>query len=429
MPRLIYTAIFYVALPVYFLRLVFRGLKNREYLKRWNERWGLSSDSPSGDKKVIWIHAVSVGEVNASIPLVRSLLESYERLEILVTTTTPTGSQILLNKMGSRVKHQYMPLDLPNCINNFLDTWNPVALLILETEIWPNLIEVCKKRGIFISLINARLSEKSKLNYQWLKLLISPALEKLDLVIAQYESDANRFNQINASKEILLCGNLKFDQDVPKEIDSISRSIRESWSIEGKIRPTLIAASTHETEEKFVLDSLTDILSHQKSTLLIIVPRHPERFEEVYHQILKTNLVVARRSNKEDITSVTNVLLGDTIGELNFLYSLSDVAFVGGSLIDHGGQNLLEPAALGLPICSGSSLRNFQDIADQLERKQALSIVKNTNDLVNFFLRLVSNPKELKKMGDSSHLVFQNNRGAVDKINEFLGPELTKLLN
>ena len=429
MPRLIYTAIFYVALPVYFLRLVFRGLKNREYLKRWNERWGLSSDSPSGDKKVIWIHAVSVGEVNASIPLVRSLLESYERLEILVTTTTPTGSQILLNKMGSRVKHQYMPLDLPNCINNFLDTWNPVALLILETEIWPNLIEVCKKRGIFISLVNARLSEKSKLNYQWLKLLISPALEKLDLVIAQYESDANRFNQINASKEILLCGNLKFDQDVPREIDSISRSIRESWSIEGKIRPTLIAASTHETEEKFVLDSLTDILSYQKSTLLIIVPRHPERFEEVYQQILQANLVVARRSNKEDITSVTNVLLGDTIGELNFLYSLSDVAFVGGSLIDHGGQNLLEPAALGLPICSGSSLRNFQDIADQLERKKALSIIKNTNDLVNLFLRLVSNPKELRKMGESSQSVFQNNRGAVHKINEFLGPKLTKLLN
>ena len=429
MPRLIYTAIFYVALPIYFLRLVFRGLKNREYLKRWNERWGLSSDLPSGDKKVIWIHAVSVGEVNASIPLVRSLLESYERLEILVTTTTPTGSQILLNKMGSRVKHQYMPLDLPNCINNFLDTWNPVALLILETEIWPNLIEVCKKRGIFVSLVNARLSEKSKLNYQWLKLLISPALEKLDLVIAQYESDANRFNQINASKEILLCGNLKFDQDVPKEIDSISRSIRQSWSIEGKIRPTLIAASTHETEEKFVLDSLTDILSHQKNTLLIIVPRHPERFEEVYHQILKANLVVARRSKKEDITSITKVLLGDTIGELNFLYSLSDVAFVGGSLVDHGGQNLLEPAALGLPICSGSSLRNFQDIADELEQKQALSIVKNTNDLVNFFVRLVSNPKELRKMGDSSQSVFQNNRGAVEKINEFLGPKLTKLLD
>ena len=163
------------------------------------------------------------------------------------------------------------------------------------------------------------------------------------------------------------CGNLKFDQDVPDQIDSISTSIRQSWSIEGKSRPTLIAASTHDTEEKFVLDSFVDILSQVKNALLIIVPRHPERFEDVYQQILKTNLEVARRSYKEDVTPSTKILLGDTMGELNFLYSVSDVAFVGGSLIDHGGQNLLEPAALGLPICSGKNLRNFQDIADELK--------------------------------------------------------------
>tara|TARA_B100001013_G_scaffold285025_1_gene184876 strand:+ start:67 stop:1356 length:1290 start_codon:yes stop_codon:yes gene_type:complete len=429
MLRLIYTVIFYLALPLYFLRLLLRSFKYPEYLKRWNERWGISSDSPSENRKVLWVHAVSVGEVNASIPLIRSMLETYKNIEILVTTTTLTGSQILLNKMGTRVKHQYMPLDLPNCINSFLDTWNPKALLILESEIWPNLIEACNERNIFISLVNARLSEKSKQNYQWVKPLISPVLEKLDLVIAQYESDAKRFKQINPSKEVFLCGNLKFDQDIPEQINSISASIRQSWSVDGKIRPTLIAASTHETEEKFVLDSFQDILTHEQNALLIIVPRHPERFSNVYQQILQTNLEVSRRAFKEEVKPSTKVLLGDTIGELNFLYSLSDIAFVGGSLIDHGGQNLLEPAALGLPICSGASLRNFQDIADELERSKALIIIKNPSDLTDFFVKLILKPEEMKNIGGASKSVFLNNRGAVSKINALLDPQLSRLLN
>ena len=183
------------------------GLKSPEHQKRLKEGFGMNSDFPSEDRKLLWIHAVSVGEVNASIPLVRSLLETYKNIEILVTTTTITGSQMLLNKMGSRVKHQYMPLDLPYCINRFLDTWDPKALLILETEIWPNLIEICDKRDMFVSLVNARLSEKSKQNYEWIKFLISPALKKIDLVIAQYKSDADRFKKINDTTKISLCGN------------------------------------------------------------------------------------------------------------------------------------------------------------------------------------------------------------------------------
>ena len=429
MPRLIYTAIFYIALPIYFLRLMWKGLKSPDYFQRWNERLGYSSDSPSGDKSLLWLHAVSVGEVNASIPLIRSLLETYKATEILVTTTTPTGSQILLNKMGSRVKHQYMPLDLPKCINNFLDTWNPKALLILETELWPNLIEACKQRKIFVSLVNARLSEKSKANYSRVKLLMKPALDKIDLVIAQYESDAERFKEINTTKEIFLCGNLKFDQDVPEEINSISASIRETWSIDDNIRPTLIAASTHQTEEQFILGSFLDILIKEKNALLIIVPRHPERFDDVYKQILETDLTVARRSLKEDVKADTKVLLGDTMGELNFLYSVSDVAFVGGSLIDHGGQNLLEPAALGLPICSGSSLRNFQEIADELKKNKALFTVTEKKDVTDFFIKLISTPNDMKKIGEASKFVFQKNRGALTKINQLLDPHLSELLN
>ena len=386
MLRLIYTAIFYLALPLYFVRLIIRAVQNPDYLKRWGERLGYGSNLPTEGKTVLWIHAVSVGEVNASIPLVRSLLDTYSNSEILVTTSTPTGSKILLDKMGARVKHQYVPLDLPACLNVFLDRWNPKAVIVLETEIWPNILSMCKERGIFTALVNARLSEKSKDNYNIVKPLAAEALANLDLLIAQYDSDADRFKEINTNLKIEVCGNLKFDQQVPEEMHSISSSIRDSWSDDGQ-RPTLIAASTHETEEEFVLDAFLEILGEAKEALLILVPRHPERFETVFEYIQNRELSVARRSNKDDVTPKTQVLLGDTMGELNFLYSVSDVAFIGGSLVDHGGQNLLEPASLGLPLSSGKSLRNFQEIADELQESKALFLIEEQKELSEFFHR------------------------------------------
>ena len=427
MLRLIYTAIFYLALPLYFVRLVIRGIQNPDYLKRWNERLGFGTNSPSEGKNVLWIHAVSVGEVNASIPLVRSLLDTYPNSEILVTTSTPTGSKILLDKLGARVKHQYVPLDLPSCLNRFLDRWNPKAFIVLETEIWPNILSVCQKRGIFTALVNARLSEKSKDNYNNIKLLASEALGNLDLLIAQYDSDAKRFKEINNSLEIHVCGNLKFDQEIPEEMQSISTSIRESWANGGE-RPTLIAASTHETEEEFVLDAFLEILSKLNEALLIIVPRHPERFETVYEYIQNRNLTVARRSKKEDVTLEIQVLLGDTMGELNFLYSVSDVAFVGGSIVDHGGQNLLEPASLGLPLCSGKNLRNFQEIADELQKNKSLFLIGNRKDLTGYFIEVISDPKKKEAAGKASSQVFEKNRGALIKINKSLDKHLSQFL-
>ena len=428
MLRLIYTAIFYLALTLYFVRLTIRAIQNPDYLKRWGERLGYGSNFPPEGKTVLWIHAVSVGEVNASIPLVRSLLDTYSNSEILVTTSTPTGSKILLDKMGARVKHQYVPLDLPACLNVFLDRWSPKAFIVLETEIWPNILSVCRERGIFTALVNARLSEKSKNKCNTVKLLASKALGNLDLLIAQYDSDAERFKEINNTLKIDVCGNLKFDQQIPEEMHSISSSIRDSWS-DGGQRPTLIAASTHETEEEFVLDAFLEILGEAKEALLIIVPRHPERFETVFKYIQSRNLSVARRSNKDDVTPETQVLLGDTMGELNFLYSVSDIAFVGGSLVDHGGQNLLEPAAQGLPLCSGKNLRNFQEIATELENNEALLIVEKQQDLTNFFSSLISNPQQRKKVGEASKLVFENNRGALIKIKGLLDKPLSDLLS
>ena len=428
MLRLIYTAIFYLALPLYFVRLIIRAVQNPDYLKRWGERLGYGSNLPTEGKTVLWIHAVSVGEVNASIPLVRSLLDTYSNSEILVTTSTPTGSKILLDKMGARVKHQYVPLDLPACLNVFLDRWNPKAFIVLETEIWPNILAVCKERGIFTALVNARLSEKSKDKYNMIQPLAAETLGNLDLLIAQYDSDANRFKEINTNLKIEVCGNLKFDQQVPEEMHSISSSIRDSWS-EGEQRPTLIAASTHETEEEFVLDAFLEILEEAKDALLIIVPRHPERFETVFEYIQNRELSVARRSNKDDVTPETKVLLGDTMGELNFLYSVSDVAFVGGSLVDHGGQNLLEPASLGLPLSSGKSLRNFQEIADELQEDKALFLIEQQKELSDFFIEMISKPRKSAKIGKASAKVFEKNRGVLIKINKFLNKPLSKLLS
>ncbi len=428
MLRLIYTAIFYLTLPLYFLRLIIRAVQNPDYLKRWQERLGYGSNFPTEGKTVLWIHAVSVGEVNALIPLVRSLLETYSNSEILVTTSTPTGSKILLDKMGARVKHQYVPLDLPACLNVFLDRWNPKAFIVLETEIWPNILSVCKERKIFTALVNARLSEKSKDKYNIVKPIVAEALGNLDLLIAQYDSDAMRFKEINNSLKIDVCGNLKFDQQMPEEMQSISSSIRDSWS-DGEQRPTLIAASTHETEEEFVLEAFLKILEEAKDALLIVVPRHPERFETVFEYIKNRDLSVARRSNKDEVTPETQVLLGDTMGELNFLYSVSDVAFVGGSLVDHGGQNLLEPASLGLPLSSGKSLRNFQEIADELQESKALFLIEEQRELSDFFIDMISKPKKSARIGKASAQVFEKNRGVLIKINKILNKPLSKLLS
>ena len=430
MPRLIYTALFYLLSPLYFLRLFWRGLSNKDYLYRWNERLGFTNSGPSGDYPVIWVHAVSVGEVNASIPLLRALISDFPNSEYIVTTTTPTGSAILLDKMGSKVRHQYMPVDLPLCLDKFLDTWNPRALIILETEIWPNLIMHCKNRGIFTALVNARLSEKSKNKYSqsFVKPLVASTIEGIDLILAQFQSDLLRFKELSKGINIALCGNLKFDQDVPEEIDSIVSTIKTDWSIEGKQRPVLIAASTHESEESIILEAFDGIKDVLNDALLILVPRHPERFKKILNLIKDQGFVVAQRSKREDVTKDTHVLLGDTMGELDFLYSVADVAFVGGSLIDHGGQNLLEPAAIGLPITSGPSLRNFQEIATQLEDAGGLTIVNSSNELIKAFINFIEQEGRKEESGKASKDIFLKNRGSLEKIRAKLVPVLNKIL-
>ena len=395
-----------------------KGINNKEYLSRWPERLGIAKNTLSREKNLIWIHAVSVGEVNASIPLLRRLKEEYEDIEILVTTTTPTGSKLVKERLGSSIQHQYLPVDIPICVNKFLNVWQPRILILLETEIWPNLLYYCKKRGICTALVNARLSEKSQLNYQKFISLMQPAFESIDIILAQFDSDKVRLNEITKHKSIDVCGNLKFDQAVPHELKEIATNIKKDWAIDGELRPTLIAASTHEGEEEIVLNAFNIIQETHPNSLLILVPRHLERFDQ------ESKLDFVTRSNKSDVTKTTKVLLGDTIGELNFLYSLSSVAFVGGSLIDHGGQNLLEPAAQGLAILSGPNLRNFSDISKQLISNNALDIISNSLELSERFLFLIQNKEIALERGQSAYKVFSDNRGALDNIFNKIKPSI-----
>ena len=374
------------------------------------------------------MHAVSVGEVNASMPLLRRLIAEYPNIEILVTTTTPTGSKLLLERLGGTVKHQYLPVDLPLCTKPFLDHWQPKALILLETEIWPNLINLCKQKGIKTALVNARLSEKSKSNYLKYNSLIKESVDSLDLILAQYESDRLRFNEISQIKKIDICGNLKFDQDIPSELNEISLNIRKDWSINGKVRPTLIASSTHEGEEDIVLDAFEKILKVRPESLLILVPRHLERFERVKGILQESKIPFVSRSMREDVSKDTKILLGDTIGELNFLYSLADVAFIGGSLIDHGGQNLLEPSAQSLALLSGPSLRNFSDISKQLIQNNALAVVHDAEELCNRYLFLIEDESTCNAIGAKAYKVFMKNRGALDAILNKLKPLISNVI-
>ena len=428
MHRNVYTFAFYLLLPLYFARLCWKGAYNREYFFRWPERLGISKDSPTKNKPLIWVHAVSVGEVNASMPLLRRLIAEYPNIEILVTTTTPTGSKLLLERLGGTVKHQYLPVDLPLCIKHFLDHWQPKALILLETEIWPNLINLCKQKGIKTALVNARLSEKSKSNYLKYNSLIKESVDSLDLILAQYESDRLRFNEISQIKKIDICGNLKFDQDIPSELNEISLNIRKDWSINGKVRPTLIASSTHEGEEDIVLDAFEKILKVRPESLLVLVPRHLERFERVKGILQESKLPFVSRSMREDVSKDTKILLGDTIGELNFLYSLADVAFIGGSLIDHGGQNLLEPSAQSLALLSGPSLRNFSDISEQLIQNNALAVVHDAEELCNRYLLLIEDESTCNAIGAKAYEVFMKNRGALDAILNKLKPLISNVI-
>lgn len=420
MNRTLYTALFYLGLPLVAIRLWLRSRKAPAYAKRIGERfsYGMPTLQPGG----IWVHAVSVGESIAAAPMIRALLQRYPQLPITVTCMTPTGSERIhaLFANEPRIQHCYLPYDLPCAAARFLDRVQPKLAVIMETELWPNHIHQCAKRGIPVALANGRLSERSAKGYGRFSKLTAPMLAEMSLFAVQTEAEAQRFGDLGARPETVeVTGSIKFDLTIDPQLLQRAAELRGQW--QALERPVWIAASTHEGEDEVVLNAHRRLLANHPDALLILVPRHPERFNSVFELCQREGFATVRRSTGASVDAQTSVLLGDTMGELLFLYALADSAFVGGSLVANGGHNLLEPAALAKPVISGPHLFNFLDIAAQLRSAGALAEVDDAEGLATEVQRLFELPRDAQRMAEAGLSVMRRNQGALQRLLDGLG--------
>jgi len=418
--RAIYTLLLYLLVPLVLLRLAWRGLRAPDYWRRWPERFG--NVEPALGERVIWLHAVSVGEVQAAEPLVRALLEQRPGYSLLVTTVTPTGSARVTALFGEEVAHVYAPYDLPGAVARFLRRVRPRLAVVMETELWPNLFSACQRRAIPLLLVNARLSEKSLRGYRRVRPLVAETLASLSGIAAQGEADAERFRSLGADPaRIAVTGNLKFDQRVPPSLLEMAAVLRRDWGVG---RPVWIAASTHEGEDQQLLDVFGEIRAQFPDCLLVLVPRHPERFASVAELARAHGYETLLRSERRPCTAATAVFVGDTMGELLLFYAASDVAFVGGSLVPHGGHNLLEPAALGIPVVTGPAVFNFVEISRLLLDAGACEQVDNSAALARVVSRWLGDANERHRVGQRGKQVVEKNRGALQAVLAMLDPYL-----
>lgn len=420
MNRTLYTALFYLGLPLVAIRLWLRSRKAPAYAKRIGERfsYGMPPLQPGG----IWVHAVSVGESIAAAPMIRALLQRYSQLPITVTCMTPTGSERIQALFAGepRIQHCYLPYDLPCAAARFLDHAKPKLAVIMETELWPNHIHQCVKRGIPVALANGRLSERSARGYGRFSKLTAPMLAEMSFFAVQTEAEAQRFRDLGARPQTVeVTGSIKFDLTIDPQLLQRAAELRGQW--QALERPVWIAASTHEGEDEVVLDAHRRLLANYPNALLILVPRHPERFNSVFELCQREGFATVRRSTGANVEADTSVLLGDTMGELLFLYALADSAFVGGSLVPNGGHNLLEPAALAKPVLSGPHLFNFLDIAAQLREAGALAEVDDAEGLAVEVQRLFELPRDAQRMAEAGLAVMRRNQGALQRLLDGLG--------
>ncbi|MEW5838909.1 MAG: lipid IV(A) 3-deoxy-D-manno-octulosonic acid transferase [Pseudomonadota bacterium] len=381
--RGLYSAALSLLAPLAFARLWWKGRDNPDYRLRWGERLGFIPAFPV--KPRLWVHAVSVGEVIAATPLIRAWQARHPDWAILVTTTTPTGSAQLRRGFGESVEHVYLPFDLPGAVRRFYARSRPTRGVIMETELWPNLFAEARKNGIPLILANARLSEKSMRGYARLRGLVAETLACLHLIAARDAQDVARFVALGAAQEKTEAfGNLKFDLEIAPETRERGAKWREMF---GKERKVWIAASTHPGEEEMVLAAHREIAALHPDALLLLAPRHPERADAVERLIQAQGFAYARRSTLDvgatspHLPESTAVLLIDTLGELMDFYAASDVAFVGGSLVERGGHNPLEPLALGLPVISGESVFNFTEIYAAMQAEGLVGLVQDASGL------------------------------------------------
>ncbi|WPN57506.1 MULTISPECIES: lipid IV(A) 3-deoxy-D-manno-octulosonic acid transferase [unclassified Pseudomonas] len=420
MNRTLYTVLFYLGLPLVAIRLWLRARKAPAYARRIGERFSLALPVMKPDG--LWVHAVSVGESIAAAPMIRALLQRYPTLPITVTCMTPTGSERIQALFADepRIQHCYLPYDLPCAAKRFLDRARPKLAVIMETELWPNHIHQCAKRGIPVALANARLSERSAKGYGRFPELTRPMLAEMSLFAVQTEAEAQRFRDLGARPETVeVTGSIKFDLTIDPQLLQRAAELRGQW--QAQERPVWIAASTHEGEDEVVLAAHRRLLASHPDALLILVPRHPERFNPVFELCRQQGFATVRRSTGEPVTAGTSVLLGDTMGELLFLYALADSAFVGGSLVPNGGHNLLEPAALAKPVLSGPHLFNFLEIAAQLRSAGALAEVDDAESLALAVQRLFELPRDAQRMAEAGLKVMRTNQGALQRLMDGLG--------
>ncbi|MGQ0586771.1 MAG: lipid IV(A) 3-deoxy-D-manno-octulosonic acid transferase [Gammaproteobacteria bacterium] len=412
--RFLYSALLYLLMPLVLAHLAWLGLGQRGWWRRLPERFGFAPRRHRG--AAAWVHAVSVGEVAAALPLVRRLLERHGDGAVLVTTTTPAGSERVLAALGDRVAHCYAPYDLPGAVNRFLDRVQPQRAIVMETELWPNLYAALGRRGVKLVIANARLSPRSIGRYRMVRGLAAPTLAHCAAIAAQSEEDAARFRELGADPaRVHVLGNLKFDVELPEAQVAAGRALRARW---GAARPVWVAASTHEGEEEAALRAHKILLARQRQAVLILVPRHPDRFDAAARLAEDSGLRTMRRSALGDhaVLEGVQVLVGDSMGELAMYFGAADIAFVGGSLVEVGGHNVLEPAALGLPVLFGPWMFNFEQARALLLERGAARQVDGSLELEPALSKLFHDAAARATMGEAGRSVLAANRGALARL-------------
>lgn len=422
MMRFAYAILTYLLLPAYACYWFFRGLGNRSYWDRFAQRFGRHYPRLVGG--CIWVHAVSVGEVQAAVPLVKSLLARFPNRHLLITTVTPTGAATVQLLFGDKVAHCYIPFETPSAVRNFFDSIEPHIALIMETEIWPNLYHECGRRHVPLVLVSARISPRSAKSYRKFLPLFRETLSHGIVIAAQSEVDADRFRQLGAAVErTWVTGNIKFDIELPGDLLQKGVALRRD---NFEDRPVWVAASTHDREEQMVLHAHRLVQKRFPDAALVLIPRHPERFASVRTYLHKEQVRFVSRTDGLPCTSDTEVFLVDTMGEVPLFYAAGNVAFVGGTLVPVGGHNLLEPAALGRPVVTGPHLFNTQDIANKFERVGASITVNNAGQLGDAVADLFADPAMARDIGARGLEIVRQNRGSLTRLLTLIEPLIGK---
>ena len=420
MVRQLYSLLLWILLPAILVRLLWRSIRNPKYRRRWGERFGqINCDEYGYD---IWLHAVSMGETNAATPLVHELLRRHPDLRILITTMTPTGSDRVFSTFGDSVGHSYAPYDYSFAVQRFLNRVQPGVLVLIETEIWPNTIHLCSVRNVPVVMLNVRLSEKSRRNYQRIAWLLRPTLHRIERFGVQSEKHRQRLIDLGVQPaNVYRTGSMKFETKLAAGVREVAEAVRQDW---GRDRLVIVAGSTHEGEEEILLRIFQQLKSTHSELLLVIAPRHPERFDAVFRLAARSDLVTSRRTEQQGtLPNTVDILVADTLGELPVLYSAADIAFVGGSLIrGMGGHNILEPCAVGVPAVFGSVMPNFEEISHIATTSKAGIQARDPRDLEVQLSMLLSNPNLRASMGERGIGMVAENSGATEQSLQILLP-------